>query len=72
LAAKAKSKRGGAKKVARRTKALPTQKPSAPTVVNTIEEPASGATVVTDVEATEAQESSADPEQPAEEAATAG
>jgi hypothetical protein len=64
-AAKAISKRAGAKKVARRRKALPTKKPSAPTVVNAIEEPASGATAVTDVEA-EVREPSADPEQPAE------
>jgi hypothetical protein len=70
-AAKAKSKRAGAKKVVRKRKALPTQQPIAPTVVNAIEVPASGTTVVTDVESTEARESSADPEQPAEDAATA-
>jgi hypothetical protein len=66
LAAEAKSKRARAKKVARRRKALPTKKPSTPTVVDAIEEPASGAMVVTDVEAAEVREPSADPEQPAE------
>jgi hypothetical protein len=65
LAAKARSKRAGAKKVAWKRKALPTKKPSTPTIVNAIEEPG-GATVVTDVEAAEVREPSADPEQPAE------
>jgi hypothetical protein len=64
LAAKAKSKRARAKNGARR--ALPTKKPSTPTVVDAIEEPASGATVITDVEAAQVREPSADPEQPAE------
>jgi hypothetical protein len=66
LAAKAISERAGAMKGARRRKALPTKKPSAPTVVNAIEEPTSGATVVTDVEAAEVREPSADPKQAAE------
>jgi hypothetical protein len=66
LAAKAKSKRVGAKKVVRKRRALPMKKPSASTVVNAIEEPASGATVVTDAEAAELREPRADPEQPAE------
>jgi hypothetical protein len=39
---------------------------TADTVVNAIEEPASGATVVTDAEAAELREPRADPEQPAE------
>jgi len=64
--AKAKPKRTGAKKVTRR-KAQPMKPPSTPAVetaiVDAIEEPASGAIVVTEVEATEVREPSADPEQ---------
>jgi hypothetical protein len=64
--AKAKLKRAGAKKVTRR-KAQPMKPPSTPAVetaiVDAIEEPASGAIVVTEVEATEVREPSADPEQ---------
>jgi hypothetical protein len=67
LADKAKFKSAQAKKVARRRTALTTTKePSTPTVVDAIEEPASGTTVVTDVEAAEVREPSADLEQPAE------
>jgi hypothetical protein len=64
--AKAKPKRAKAKKVAGRRK--PMKPPSTPAVetgiVDVIEEPASGAIVVTEAEATEVREPSAGPEQP--------
>jgi hypothetical protein len=64
--AKAKPKRAKAKKVVGRRK--PMKPPSTPAVetgiVDVIEEPASGAMVVTEAEATEVREPSAGPEQP--------
>jgi hypothetical protein len=64
--ANAKPKRAKAKKVAGRRK--PMKPPSTPAVetgiVDVIEEPASGAIVVTEAEATEVREPSAGPEQP--------
>ena len=65
--AKAKPTRAGAKKVTR-SKARPMKPPSTPAVetgiVDVIEEPASGAIVVTEAEAKEVREPSAGPEQP--------